>query len=62
MFVCVFIREGVDFLGQHPGLGENCCFVAMEAVSWLIEKVTGCATRKDAVKILQVCTYVGCAE
>ncbi len=51
---CLFIsREGIDFLGQHPGLGENCCFVGMEAVSWVVEKVGGVATRKDAVRILQ---------
>ncbi len=49
------LREGIDFLGHLPGL-KNCCFVAMEAVSWVMEKISGVDTRSEAVKILQVPT------
>ena len=52
----VFYSEGIDFLNHHPGLGDNCCFIAMEAVTWLLDKVSGLTTRGDAIKILQVGT------
>ena len=45
--------DGIDFLGQLPGLGTS-CFVAMEAVTWVVDRVSGVNSRREAVKILQV--------
>lgn len=56
MVILGCFREGIDFLGHHPGLGDNCCFIAMEAVTWLQDRVSGVSTRRDAIKILQVCS------
>ena len=46
--------DGVDLLSHHSGLRSN-CFVAMEAVRWLMERLSDAITRAEAVKILQVC-------
>ncbi len=46
-------RDGIDFLSNLPGL-KSCCFVAMEAVSWVFEKISGVQSRGEAVKLLQV--------
>jgi len=43
----------VDFLGYQPGLRRG-CFLAMDAVKWMMENVNDVPTRKEAVKIFQV--------
>ena len=45
--------DGVDFLGNQPGLRRG-CFLAMDAVKWMMENVKRVKTRKEAVEILQV--------
>lgn len=59
IFVSASLNSGgVDFLGYQPGLRRG-CFLAMDAVKWMREKVGGVTTRKEAVKILQVLlTYI----
>ena len=45
--------DGIDFLGVQPGLRRS-CFIAMDAVKWMIENISGVHTRSEAIKILQV--------
>lgn len=46
-------RSGIDFLSNQSGLKDG-CFLSMEAVDWVLERVDGATTRADAVNILQV--------
>lgn len=55
VWYAMWCREGVDLLGHQPGLRPN-CFVAMEAVKWLMDKISGTVTRAEAVKAFQVTT------
>jgi hypothetical protein len=45
-------NDGVDFLGLQSGLQKG-CFIAMDAVRWIVENVRGIYTRKQAAKIMQ---------
>ena len=47
-----FHRNGVDFLGKQGGLREG-CFIAMEAVSWLMNNVAGAESRREAARMMQ---------
>ena len=47
------LRNGIDFLVNQSGLKAG-CFLAMEAVDWVMERVSGATTRAEAVRVLQV--------
>ena len=48
-----YLRNGIDFLVNQSGLKAG-CFLAMEAVDWVMERVSGATTRAEAVRVLQV--------
>ena len=53
-------RGGIDFLGQQSGLRVG-CFVAMEAVRWVMDNVHEVGSRREAIKVLQV-RYIACVR
>lgn len=53
IFVEFLCSDGVDLLVNQPLL-RNDCFVSMEAVKWLQEKLLDCPSRRQVVGMMQV--------
>ena len=49
----LFPREGVDVLGPQCGLRAG-CFIGLEAVRYLTQKMVDNPRRRDVVRVLQV--------